>query len=301
MMTADKNVSPNTKYFRIAEITLAIEADLPLTEATFDPKYKIFEVPGPGKDNVRIRHHFSIPEEIMQNPGKKVLERDPWKVFDKDDRWVYLASSFEPGDKMIYELAVFTKDYSEGDVYHPGPAAFEKGGRTVLTIHPTDQIILAPILAARNACYIHSSGIVLNGKGYLFIGHSEAGKSTMVKIMKSRAEILCDDRVVVRRWPEGFRIHGTWSHGEMPDISPNAAALKGIFLLIKDTKNRFVPVEDTKEVFKNLVDCLVKSYTSGFWWDKMLLLNSRLAKEVPFYELYFDKSGKVADLLDTLE
>ena len=60
----------------------------------------------------------------------------------------------------------------------------------------------------------------------LFVGHSEAGKSTIVKMLKGQAKILCDDRIIVRKWPEGFRIHGTWGHGEVPDVSPDSAPLE---------------------------------------------------------------------------
>ena len=46
---------------------------------------------------------------------------------------------------------------------------------------------------------IHASGLIFNGAGLLFVGHSGAGKSTMVKLLRDESKILCDDRIIVRR------------------------------------------------------------------------------------------------------
>ncbi len=54
-----------------------------------------------------------------------------------------------------------------------------------------------------------------------------------MKILRNKGEILCDDRIIVRRWPGGFRIHGTWSHGELPDVSTSDAPLRAIMFLEK--------------------------------------------------------------------
>ncbi|WP_321492454.1 hypothetical protein [uncultured Desulfobacter sp.] len=54
---------------------------------------------------------------------------------------------------------------------------------------PTDQILMGRILAYRNGCIMHSLGVSLDNQGLLFVGHSDAGKSTMACIMKQGAEI----------------------------------------------------------------------------------------------------------------
>ena len=84
------------------------------------------------------------------------------------------------------------------------------------------------------------------GQGLLFVGHSEAGKSTTVKMLQGKAEILCDDRNIVRRWPEGFRVHGTWSHGEVPLVSAASAPLSAIFFLHKSKQNRLMRLRTAK-------------------------------------------------------
>jgi hypothetical protein len=111
-------------------------------------------------------------------------------------------------------------------------------------------------------------------------------------------EILCDDRMIVRRWPEGFCLHGTWSHGEVPDVSPHSARLRAILFLEKAPENRLIPLSARKEIVTRLLACLITPLTSGDWWDKSLTLVEQIAREVPCYLLRFDQSGQVVGVLE---
>jgi len=284
------------RYYPIAGITIQVDSDLPITENTFDKKFKHFETAGPGQDNIFIRHHFSLPE-LDENLGKEVYRNPPWAIYKKGNSWIYLCISSDSGNNNLYKVATFNNDHTSAKIYSPDDSAFKKGNLHSLTLFSTDQILLARVLADRGGCYIHSSGVIFENKGLLFVGHSEAGKSTMVKMLKDEAEILCDDRVIVRRWHDGFKIHGTWSHGEVPDVSANSAPLDAILFLQKSDENLIVPIHDKKEIIKRLLPCLIRPMADTGWWDKMLCLIERMAQDVPCYTLYFDKSGGVKDLL----
>jgi len=288
------------RYYRIAGITVQVDSDVPITATTFGPQFTPFLVEDPGKDTVRLRHHFSLPDLGDGALDHEVYRKAPWAIYRKGSSWIYTVigpgSSREPPSIV----AVFNADYTRARIYHDGDEAFRRGGHGALTLFATDQLLLAQILADRQGCYLHSSGIVLDGKGLLFAGHSEAGKSTMVKMLKDHAEILCDDRNIVRRWPDGFRIHGTWSHGEVPTVSANSAPLRAILFLDKAPENRLVPLESTHEILPRLLACLIKPFVTAEWWDRMLPLLERIANEVPCYSLRFDKSGQVVPLLKGL-
>jgi len=200
-------------------------------------------------------------------------------------------------ESNIHQLAVFNHDYSDIKVYNKTERAFRKGNLHSLTLFPTDQILLARVLAEREGCYIHASGVVLDGKGILFVGHSDAGKSTMVMMLQDKAKVLCDDRIIVRRWPKGFKIHGTWSHGDVPDVSADAAPLKAILFLKQDRENRLMPLDHKQEIIGMLLACLIKPLGTADWWEQMLALVDRIAHEVPCYFLHFTKDGDVIDLL----
>lgn len=288
------------RYYQIADIAILVESDLPITDTTFHPKFKHFEVDGPSGDTISIRHHFSLPDLNGQKLGKEVYRKPPWAIYRKGDSWVYLGISPEAGDKDIHRIAVFNHNYTKGRIYNDKEETFLKGNLNSLTLFSTDQILLAKVLADRDGCYLHSSGVDLDGKGLLFVGHSDAGKSTIAKMLKDKAEILCDDRIIIRKQPEGFRIYGTWSHGEMPEVSNESAPLRAILFLNKTNENRLELLKDRSEINKMLLACLIKPFVTAEWWEKMLSLINKISVEIPCYLLYFDKSGGAVDLLKKL-
>lgn len=318
-------------YYQIAGIAIKMESDLPITDTTFHPKFKPFEVDGPGKDTIIIRHHFSIPDLTDWDRGEEVYRKPPWAIYRKRRSWTYvvisedtleaikclrpriwqrlhpksrrekersecITSRFVKGEN-IHQLAVFNYNYRNNRIYNKTERPFHRGNLHSLTLFPTDQILLARVLAEREGCYIHASGVVLDGKGILFVGHSNAGKSTMVTMLREKAKVLCDDRMIVRRWPDGFRIHGTWSHGDVPDVSADSAPLKAILFLKQDRENRLIPMDHTQDIIKILLACLIRPLVTAEWWEKMLTLADTMTREVPCYSLHFTKDGGVIDLL----
>jgi hypothetical protein len=119
-------------------------------------------------------------------------------------------------------------------------------------------------------------------------------------MLKNRAQILCDDRIIVRKWQDGFRMHGTWSHGDLPDISAGSAPLKAILFLEQDKQNGLRQVEGKQEVMRRLLACLVKPLNTADWWDRMISLVGMMTNEIPCYILHFNKSGEVVDVLQRL-
>lgn len=286
------------RMYQLAGMTIQVDADIPFRENTFSHILKKFEIDIPGPVFLRIRHHFSLPKIIEQALGKEVYHIPPWKIFQKGSAWIYVSVPFDTNVADSSQIIVLNNAHSKAVIYHLNDYAFNKGGSNSLSWISSDQIILAHALVYKQAFYLHSSGILYNGKGLLFVGHSEAGKSTIAKMFRARGgEILCDDRVAVRKWPEGYRIHGTWSHGEVEEVSAKSAPLIGVFFLKKAEENRLAKIVDSKEIIQGLLGCLVKPLTTPEWWDKILDLLPDIAQEVPCYNLYFDRSGKVVDLL----
>jgi MoaA/NifB/PqqE/SkfB family radical SAM enzyme len=314
------------RYFEIAGITLQVESDLPFANQTFHPKFGRFQKDSPGPDTVTIRHHFELPRVKPEELGREVYRKPPWAIFRKGESWVYLGIAPDTNDHELHRAVVFNDDYSRGEFYHPGDAVFRQGDLRSLTMLPTDQILLAQLLADRQACLLHSAGAIFSpssgtkpkpqaeGMGLLFVGHSEAGKSTTVKLIQDRAEVLCDDRNIVRREgrgrddgreggagePCGFRVYGSWSHGEVLLVSASSAPLRAILFIEQASDNRLVPVTERAEALKRLLACVIRPLETAGWWHKTLSVVEALAREVPCYIMEFDKSGRIVDKLAEL-
>jgi len=91
-----------------------------------------------------------------------------------------------PGDQ-VHTVAIVSHDHAQAGVYSPNDKGFRGGRLGSLSAFPTDQILLARVLAGREGCYLHSGGVILDGGGLLFVGHSEAGKTTLLRMLEHDA------------------------------------------------------------------------------------------------------------------
>ena len=293
-----------TRFYQVAEITIRVNSDLEMTDTTFAPKFKLFEVEEPGNDVVVINHHFELPDFNPDDAGKIVYSQSPWIIYENKNKYTYtLQTSPDPEDGRINQIMFCDKNYSTITIYNNTTytEGFKKGNKGALTLNPTDQIFLSQVLSRRNGCYFHSDGMIIDGNGYLFVGHSGAGKSTIATMLQDKGEILCDDRMIVRKWDDGFKIHGNWSHGTLPIVSASSAWLNAIFFLNQSEENIIQPVNKTMEKVKTLISCMVKPLNNDKWWNSSLNLIEDIAKSVPCYNLFFNKNGRIYEKIMALK
>ncbi len=130
------------------------------------------------------------------------------------------------------------------------------------------QILLINYLAHRDGVFVHGIGLKdTDGSGLLFAGKSGAGKSTTARLWHahSRATILNDDRIIVRKRGGRFIIYGTPWHGDFSDYLASAmepAPLKRLFFIYHARKHVNTPMA-TAQAFCELYPCLFPSF-----WDK---------------------------------
>ena len=103
------NRKKNFRYYQIADITIQVASDLPITDNTFQPKFKHFEVDGPGTDTIFLWHHFSLSGLNLTDLGKKVYQKPPWAIYRKDDVWIYTGISNGASDTHIHQVVFAIK------------------------------------------------------------------------------------------------------------------------------------------------------------------------------------------------
>lgn len=285
------------RFFQTAGITFQIESDLEMPDGTFLAPIRQFEVKDPGGDTITVRYHFGLPEMDTERLGEIVGKKRNLTIFKNENGWVYVNTGIDHEAKPVRLVTFWDLSYREIDIFLEREDVFRAGNLQLLSFYPNDMLVLARLLADRCGCIFHSSGAIMNGKGLLFIGHSEAGKSTMVKLLKGHAEILCDDRNVVRKTIAGYRLFGTWNHGEIPIVSASSAPLAAIFFLEKHVQNIICPIEDRFDIISRLVACTIKPLATQDWWQRTLVFLEEVAKAVPCYSLKFSLSGEIIDEL----
>lgn len=296
------------KHYTLANLCLEVNSDIRITDKTFAKKFDCFEIPKPLKKNpleekIKINHHFNTIDNIEIEGFENIYFKPPWAVYTNKDHIIYHWIKPTPPHENYFQTMTTNQEHTRFDIYHDD-ASREKylnGNLESLSLFPTDQILTGRFLAYKNGCIIHSLGVLIDNKGYLFVGHSDAGKSTMALILESAgATILCDDRNIIRKTDEDWIVSGTWSHGDVKTVSSQTAPLAGIFFLNQHAENTILRVEDDEQSLQRLLACLIRPLETKDWWEKSLDLLDQIIDQIPCYNLYFNKTGEIKEQLNKI-
>ncbi len=100
-----------------------------------------------------------------------------------------------------------------------------------------------------NALLLHASGIIREGRGYVFFGPSGSGKTTVTRLSQ-RYTILSDDLVILKPQNGKWRVFGVPFRGALPEAPRTnmAAGLTGLFALFKGSEHRVMPMPSAEAV-----------------------------------------------------
>jgi hypothetical protein len=196
-----------------------------------------------------------------------------------------------------YKTAVLEPDFSAGAVYLHRPY-FDASLPLYPLEYPLDEIVMTNWLALGRGVEIHGCGVVdSDGAGYLFAGHSGAGKTTIAKLWRrNRAHVLSDDRIIVRKLGNEVWMYGTPWHGDEPLASPSAARLTRGFFLRHASGNDLAPVVGAEAVAR-LFACSFPPFSSAPALEFTVALLAEIGQLVPFSELQFLHDRGVIDFI----
>lgn len=305
-MAGESQDQMNVRYFQSAGITVEVRSDFSISGNTFHPKFKQFEVAGPGKDNVLINHHFYHPAQaaIPDSNRVEIHNRGQWKIYRTDDSWIYHYFPTPDLDPGYPSIGVFNREYTSFSVYAGtlDRHAYQNAQIPALTLFNNDQVMFANLLYNRNGLILHANGFDIYGNGILLTGTSGVGKSTLSGFLKKRGfKILCDDRMFVTRTEDGFQIHGNWCHGTVSDTSPGTLPLKAVMFLEQSAENSIAKILDTKQIVYQLIRSMVKPVAIPEGWHKTFNVIESMARNIRCFRVKFDLSGKIADMIKGIQ
>lgn len=143
---------------------------------------------------------------------------------------------------------------------------------------------------------IHSSCVIEKGKAHIFAGHSGAGKSTAARLSYPR-ELLSDEATLVKITPEGIRIYNSPFRSELEAQQfEGDVELASVQMLHQALQNKRIKMGKS--------DALVHLMDKVFFWPhsqeetkEILNLMTMLVKQVPVYELHFQKNNTFWELI----
>lgn len=288
---------------RIAGIVLSIVSDERAWEFPPDSVYHRFVTDDTDHTvDASIRIHWGnapvcdLGEEVFAVRHPDV--RDPvLRLYRKDEQRIVQVSISLSGIRWD-RLGVFDADFRSGDVYvrvlqespdiYPYPLEF-----------PLDRILLLNILTLRRGIMIHACGINYGGRGFVFIGPADSGKTTLARLWKGHQDVtvLGDECLIIRRIENQYQVYGTPWTGRDKFASPEGIPLEKLFFIRHADKNTISPKREINTVenllaqsFSTFYDRAAMQYTLDFC--------SGLSQRVPGYDLGFVPTQEVVHFVE---
>lgn len=156
-----------------------------------------------------------------------------------------------------------------------------------LGMYPLTELLATRFLSRVDSVDLHASTAALDGRAYVFMGHSGAGKTTISEIaIGEGATVLSDDRTLVGVRDGIPMAWGTPWHGSGQRSSSRKAPIAGIFLLVQASEERLVPVGQAR-AFQEVFVRLIHQRLSRAETEAALSTVERLVAVAPVYELHF--------------
>ena len=256
-------------------------------------EYNIKDTDDDNSAQAKLRmHHGYIPEMSIK---EKIFDSGSnWAIYRSEGKYVLQDVSLESGSPPD-TLVVLEPDFKSGDIYSRDE--FNQNLLPDPLGYPLNQILMIILLSLHKGVLLHACGVEDVGCGYLFLGNSGHGKSTMARLWsENHAAVLNDDRIIVREKDGDLWMYGTPWHGDFDELSLKGLPIRKIFFLRHSEKNSAVPRKGAEAVsmlvtrsFPPLWDQKGMEFTLGFI--------DELTREVPCYELGFLPDEGVVDLV----
>jgi len=164
-------------------------------------------------------------------------EDNHWRLYRSGGRLVLETFEVRTGERR--HVGVLRPDFGSGEIYVTPEVDGDNCWSMRKLMRPLGELLVVNRLATGRGVMLHASGVVDRGKGLVFVGPSESGKTTMASLWERsrRATVLSDERVIIRKHGDGFRAYGTPWPGSLLSLSADPVPLNNVFLISHAKEN----------------------------------------------------------------
>ncbi|MDP2923891.1 MAG: hypothetical protein Q8O30_09285 [Candidatus Omnitrophota bacterium] len=255
-----------------------------------------------GKDKPDILIKINIVDRLPQIPAAKNIfiayhpdgHSENWRMQKKGNAYIYRCPL-----KNKQQVMLVNKSFNRATAYLLPKK--NKGWVWSITdiIYDFLQVLLINYFALKKkGIFVHSIGVRdLDGRGLLFAGKSGAGKSTTARLWHkySKATVLNDDRIIVRRLNGKFFIYGSPWHGEFGDYLHSrieSAPLEKLFFIYHSPHNTLRSIS-VKEAFRRLYPAFFPPFWNRACLENTVSFCQALVNNVASFKLGFVNDKKV--------
>jgi hypothetical protein len=234
----------------------------PDLSAAIDPEHRPFVLPSDGQQGCHFELDIAWTADLaMPADRPSFCSGGLWSAYTSETGTKFYFSSPAVGN-VPYKAAWFDPSFERGHVVL-NRALFPKSSTVFPLEYPLDELVMMHRLALGEGVEVHALGLAdHDGSGYLFLGHSGAGKSTTARLWMARpgVHLLSDDRIILRKHDGKFWMYGTPWHGDAGVASPERSQLSAIFLLEQAPANDVTPVAPAKAAAELFARAFVPHY-----------------------------------------
>jgi hypothetical protein len=233
--------------------------DMPVA---LDPEQQSFLLPSTANEACQVELDIAWTEGLSLPEARPSFSSGGlWSAYVSKTGTKFYFSSPAVGP-MPYKAAWFAPSFERGHVVL-NRATYPLDQPVFPLEYPLDELVLMHRLALGEGVELHALGLAdQDGSGYLFLGHSGAGKSTTARLWMAQpgVKLLSDDRIILRKHEGKFWMYGTPWHGDAGVASPDRAPLSAVFLLEQSPTNELTPLSTSKAAAELFARAFVPHY-----------------------------------------
>jgi hypothetical protein len=266
MSPAPTNVSTNpTEATRLAvsiggfSLGMWCSAGMPVA---LDSEHRPFLMPSTASDGCHFELDIAWTDSLdLPNANPSFSSGGLWSAFTSETgtKFYFSSAAVSP---LPYKAAWFDPSFQRGHVVL-NRSVFSRQAPVFPLEYPLDELAMMHRLALGEGVEVHALGLSdRDGSGYLFLGHSGAGKSTTARLWMDLpgVTLLSDDRIILRHHDGKFWMYGTPWHGDAGIASPERTPLHAIFLLEQALVNEVMAVSPAKAAAELFARSFVPHY-----------------------------------------
>lgn len=231
---------------RIADVSIGLSASSP-QDICLTSELAAFRIQA---TECHIEISVAWVEQLQRPIGRKLFDSGAlWTMYARDYGYIIDFETPVLGGRPYKRLCV-NRSFSEAQLFLSRECLGQLDPVHALE-YPLDELLVTNWLARGKGVEVHGCGLAdRTTGGHLFMGHSGAGKSTTTMLWKSMrdAQILSDDRIILREHGNELWMHGTPWHGEAGFAAAESVKIKRIFVLEHGDRNEIVPLSQTEAV-----------------------------------------------------
>ena len=227
-----------------------------------DPEHRPFLMPSTASDGCHFELDIAWADSLeLPNTNPSFSSGGLWSAFTSETgtKFYFSSAAVSP---LPYKAAWFDPSFQRGHVLL-NRSVFSQQAPVFPLEYPLDELAMMHRLALGEGVEVHALGLSdRDGSGYLFLGHSGAGKSTTARLWMdlSGVTLLSDDRIILRRHDDKFWMYGTPWHGDSGIASPERTPLHAIFLLEQALVDEVTPIPAAKAAAELFARSFVPHY-----------------------------------------